>query len=109
MRQRRKMKALSAIQVSNKLKRELVDEDDEFQLEPMFLESDEDVSGIGRSRYGSSVKRVKRCLKFSNEELENIFKTLDFSNHKIIFGRPVTGKVFFTRGSVKLFSGLSHS
>ena len=49
MRQTRKMKALSASQGSkdNKRKRKLIDEDDITVMEPLVLESEEEVSGLG--------------------------------------------------------------
>lgn len=109
MRQTRKMKAVSASTAKeNKLKRKLIDEDDDALLNPGFLDSEEEGSGFVRSgdREGSEAKRVKRCLRFNSKELESRFKTLDLSSRKIIYGHPVSGKAFLTCGSVKLFTAL---
>lgn len=110
MRQTQKMKAASGSHASKeiKLKRKWIDEDEEVPMESVFLNSEEEVSGIWRliEREGSEAKRVKRCLKFSYDELETRFQTLYLSNQKIIYGHPLSCKAFQNYGYIKLFTNL---
>nr|XP_017217278.1 PREDICTED: uncharacterized protein LOC108194852 [Daucus carota subsp. sativus] len=76
-------------------KRKLIDEDDD---ELVTVESGDELSGVNRGDTGveSGQKKVK----------SEVLAVRGLAGRKVILGKPISGKTFFTCGIVKLFEDL---
>lgn len=85
MRVTRKSKVVaSVIPPKPRLKRKLMDEDDDLTLEPVTIDSDDAMSVEQRfgNRDGSELKRLKHSVGFVFAEFETKFQTLDLEIRK---------------------------
>lgn len=86
----------------------LIDEEDDLNLNPVQVESGDEISEVQRSwvREGLSVKRCKYGINFSTDELESRFKECDLGSRKIVFGRPIAGNSYLKCGAYDYFKKL---
>lgn len=91
----------------SKNKRKLVDEEDTGDLNPLNIDSGDEISGINYSGVdlGSSLKQVKVDFDV-RQEFQAQFDSKGVATRKILLGKPIVGKAFELCGVVKLFSEL---
>lgn len=91
-----------------KTKRKLHEDIVELFSTPVAIDSDDERSSVNYSdnRDGLTPKRQKLSIKIVSEEFKQRFVMLDLGNRRVIYGKPLSSKIFHICGTVKFFTQL---